>query len=257
MQTSIQKPESIRFGSGRLDVYSVSAGQWINLGAIKEGKVTVTKSLVELVTDNTKATPKVKINEAILSANLYEVALDKMQLIDGMADYITVDGTPVTVTGEEVGTAIIAGVPFSLDHKNGDNTLATSIEIKKDGTALVLNTDYRVFLDGGQTRILPIVSHTGTITADYVYTPLASRQQIYKDVQKSLAMNRFRFVNTNADGKEFGVEIYQGYNAAGIEATFQPDSSTDDALSIPIEIKAFPVAVSNNMFRIFDEQDVL
>jgi hypothetical protein len=108
----------------------------------------------------------------------------------------------------------------------------------------------------GYTYIMPIASATGVITADYTYTPLANRTQLYQDIIKTLSRNRFKFVNTDSNGKEFGIEFYEGYNRAGIEATFQPDETTDDAMNLPIEIKAFPVAGSQNLFRIFDEQDV-
>jgi hypothetical protein len=256
MQTTIQHQKSVRFGSGVMQVWSTSAGAWVNLGALKEAKLNTTKLVTELVADNARSEPNARISEAIMSCNLYEIRLDNMQLIDGMADYITVDGTPTAVTGESIGSAITAGSIYTLAKRNGDGTLVSSVTVKKNGTALVENTDYNVILDGGATRILALVSHTGTITADYTYTPIVSKTQVFKDVQKALALNKFQFVNTDADGKRFIVEMPRGYNTAGIEATFQPDTTTDDALSIPIQIKAYPVALTNEMFRVTDEQDV-
>jgi hypothetical protein len=55
----------------------------------------------------------------------------------------------------------------------------------------------------GFTYIYPLTSQAGVLDANYKYTPLASKEQLYKDIIKSLATNRFKFVNTDEDGKEF------------------------------------------------------
>ena len=225
------------------------------MGEFKDANLTVAKIISEVVFDNAKMKPKVKIEEAVFSCNLYEIVLENLQAIDGIASYSTVDGTPVNVTSEAKGTGWTVGSPIALSHKNGDNTIATSVVVKNNGTNLTANTDYRLFLENGITKILPITSQTGAITVAYTYTPSASKEQLYRDVVQSLAVNRFKFVNTDEYGKEFGIEFFEGYNRAGIEATFQPDETTDDALSLPIEIKSFPVSGSQNLFRIYDEQD--
>lgn len=255
MQTSVQKVNSVRFGSGTLSMSTDAWSTWINLGALKDANLTVAKTINEFVVDNAKLPPKVKVEEAVFSCNLYEIVLENLQAIDGMASYSTVDGTPTTVTGEAKGTGWVVGSPVKLTHKNADNTIATSVVVKANGSSLTNNTDYRLFVQNWSTYILPITSQTGAITVDYSYTPSASKEQLYRDIVQSLAVNRFKFVNVDEYGKEFGIEFFEGYNRAGIDATFQPDETTDDALSIPIEIKAFPVAWSQNLFRIFDEQD--
>ena len=216
----------------------------------------VTKSIIEFVVDNAKMPPKVKIDEATFSANLYEIALENLQAIDGLAIYSSINGVSTPVTGEAHGTGWVVNTPFKLSKKNGSNAIVTSIAIKEDGVALTANTDYKGFVGAdGYTYILPLTAQTGVITADYTYTPLTSKEQLYKDIVKTLALSRFKFVNVDEDGKEFGIEFYEGYNRAGIEAQFVSDDTTDDALNIPIEIKAYPVAGSQNLFRIFDEQD--
>lgn len=254
MQTGIQKVKSVRFGSGKL---IMTTPTWdVNIGAIRDANLTVTKSINELVLDNAKLPPKVKIDEAVFSCNLYEIALENLQSIDGIADYSTIDGTPVTITNEALWTGWVVDKAVKLANKNGDNTAVTSLVVDAAGTPLILNIDYRVFVGiDGYTYVYPLTVQVWVLTADYEYIPLASKQQVYKDIIKTLATNKFKFVNTDEDAKEFGIEIYEGYNRAGIDATFLPDDTTDDALSIPIEIKAFPVAWSQNLFRIFDEQD--
>ena len=256
MQNSVQKVKSVRFGSGTLSISSDNWANWINLGALKDATLNVTKSIIEFVVDNAKLPPKVKIDEAVFSANLYEVVLENLQLIDGIATYSTVDGTPVTITAEAHGTGWVVSTPLKLTNKNGDNTSVTSIVVKSWATTLTLGTDYTVFIQAGYTYIMPTQANAGVITVGYSYTPLASKQQLYKDIVKTLATNRFKFVNVDEDWKEFGVEFYEWFNRAGLEATFLPDNTTDDALNIPMEIKAFPLAGSQNLFRIFDEQDV-
>jgi hypothetical protein len=46
---------------------------------------------------------------------------------------------------------------------------------------------------------MPIQANAGVITVGYSYTPLASKQQLYKDIVKTLATNRFKFVNVDED----------------------------------------------------------
>lgn len=257
MQNSVQKVKSVRFGSGTLSISTDGGSSWTNLWALKDANLNVTKSIIEVVMDNAKMPPKVKIDEAVFSANLYEIVLENLQAIDGISTYTTVDGSATPVTGEALGTGWTVDQPIKLANKNGDNTEVASIVIDADAVALVLDTDYRVYVGSdGYTYIYPLTAQTGVLDADYTYTPLASKEQLYRDVVKTLATNRFKFVNVDEDGKEFGVEFYEGFNRAGIDATFLPDDTTDDALNIPIEIKAYPVTGSQNLFRIFDEQDV-
>lgn len=257
MQTSVQKVKSVRFGSGTLSMSTDSGQSWTNLGALKDANLNITKSIIEVVMDNAKMPPKVKIDEAVFTCNLYEIVLENLQAIDGIATYTTVNATLQTVVGEAHGTGWTVNTPIKVDHKNGDNTIAGSIVVKSGATTLTGNTDYKAFLGAdGYTYILPLTSQSGAITFGYTYTPLASKEQLYRDVVKTLATNRFKFVNVDEDGKEFGIEFYEGYNRSGIDATFLPDDTTDDALNIPIEIKAYPVSGSQNLFRIFDEQDV-
>lgn len=256
MQNSVQRVKSVRFWSGVLSLSKDDGASWINLGAIKDANLNVTKSIIEVVMDNAKMPPKVRIDEAVISANLYEIVLENLQDIDGLATYSTVAGTLQTVVAEPHGTGWTINTPIKTNFKNANNTVVGAIVVKAGAGTLVLNTDYRTFVGAdGYTYILPVTAQTLAITFGYTYTPNASKEQLYKDVVKTLATNRFKFVNTDEDGKEFGIEFYEGYNRAGIDATFLPDDTTDDALNMPLEIKAYPVVGTQNLFRIFDEQD--
>lgn len=72
----------MRFGSGVLSMSSDDGATWVNLGAIKDANMSVTKSIIEVVMDNARMAPKVRIDEAVFSANLYEIALENLQTID-------------------------------------------------------------------------------------------------------------------------------------------------------------------------------
>ena len=254
MQTSVQRENAVRFGSWALNISTDNWNTWINLWALKDAKLVVDKIIKEMVFDNAKAKPKVKINEVVFSASLYEIALDNLQKIDWIADYITIDWTATNVTWEDLGTGWVVWTPIRLKNKNGDNTIVTNIVINADWTALVAWTDYDTYVHAGYTFVLPKTAQTGVLTGDYTYTPLARKEQIYKDVQKYLALNMFKFSNYDENGKEFSIVFPQGYNKSWIEAQFQPDDS-EDTMGLWIEIKAFPDS-SNELFRIIDEQDV-
>jgi len=257
MQTSVQKPKSVRFGSGILYVSQDDGVTWINLGGLKDATLTATPSIIEVVLDNARLPAKHKREEVLFSANIYEVALDNLQIIDGVATYSSTDDTPVSITGEALGTGWTVDTPIKLANKNGDDTEVASIIIDADATPLVLDTDYRVYVwTDGFTYIYPLTAQTGVLDADYTYTPLALKQQVYRDIIQTLSTNRFKFENTDEDGKIFGIEFYSGYNRAGLTAVFLPDDTTDDAMNIPIEIKAEEIPVTNNLFRIYDQQDL-
>ena len=256
MQTTVQKVNSVRFWSWILYVSTDNWQNRTNLWALKDATLNISKNIIEFVADNCKLPPKMKVNEAVFSANLYEIALDNLQAIDWTADYSTVDWTSQTVSWETLNTNwLTTDNPVKLANKNGDNTEVGSITVYSDWTALTSGTDYRVYVNDWYTYIYPLADQTWTITADYTYTPLASKQQMYKDIIKTLATNRFKFENTDGDWKVFWIEFYEGYNRAWIEMSFKSDETTDDALSVWIEIKAYPTS-DQKLFRIYDEQDV-
>lgn len=257
MQNSVQQVKSVRFGSGVLSMSSDDGATWINLWAIKDANLKVTKSIIEVIVDNAKMPPKVKLDEVIFSAKLYEFVLENMQTIDGFADYSVVAWTLTTVTAEAHGTGWTINTPIKCNFKNANNSAVGTLVVKSGASTLVLNTDYRTFVGAdGYSYVLPVTAQAWAITFGYTYTPNASSEQLFKDVIKTLATNRFKFENSDENGFKFGIEFYEGYNKAGIDATFLPDNTTDDALNIPVEIKAYPVVGSQNMFRIYDEQNV-
>lgn len=260
MQTTVQKPDAIRLWSGILSVWNGT--EYLNLGALKNAVLSVTKLISEMVFDNAKMSPKSKIQDALLSADLYEIDLENLQLIDGFADYSTLDGTPVVITDEALkvsGETWADGEVIPLANANGDGSAITVTALTNNGVTVA--TSYEVFVENGVTKLLNIsggdIAITGTgLEVDYTYTPNASKTQLYKDVMKELSKNKFKFVNTNDEGKIFSIEFFSGYNRGNLEITFQSDETTDDASFTPIEIKAFPDA-NQQLFQIVDEQSLI
>lgn len=255
MQTTVQRPKAIRFWSGILFVSSDKGNSWINLWALKDAEVLFDKTIKEMVYDNAKMPPRVKINEIVFKAKLFEIALDKFQLIDGLADYSTVDGTEKQITNEDLWVWLQVWKPIKLKNRNSNLAEVTGITIKNDGSNLEKWVDYEIFLLDGYTHILPKKLQTGKITADYTFTEIAKKLQNFKDIEKFLALNMFKFSNIDEEGKEFAVVFPQGYNKAGFEAKFEADES-EDSMWVGIEIKAFPTE-SKDLCQIIDEQDVV
>lgn len=261
MQNTIQKQNSIRFWSGILSVSTDDGATYTNLWGLKDAKVTVKKKIKEMVLDNARMPPKVKIEEIKLSATLYEIVLANLQSIDGFADYSSTAGSSTPVVAEAKGTGWVVGKPIRLNNKNGANTSVTVTAVKANAVALTVTTNYTTYVadgtngDLGYTYVVPVTANALAITVDYSYTPYQRNEQLFKDVEKYLSTNRFKFVNLDANGKEFGIEFYKGYNVWDTEFAFKSDDDTD-AMGLGIEIKAFPNA-SNAFMRIWDEQNVL
>ncbi len=261
MQTTVQKEPAIRLGSGIFYVWNGS--EYVNLGAIKNAVLNVSKLISEMVFDNAKMSPKSKIEEALFSADMYEIDLTNLQLIDGIADYSTLDGTPVVITDEIVlATGLVwgEGEILTLDNGNGDGSVVSLTAFTNNNIALVDGTDFEVYVENGVTKMLnikgsDITSAGDGIEATYTYTPNASKTQVYRDIMRAMNTNKFKFVNTDDDGKELSIEFFSGYNRGNLEVSFLSDETTDDASYTPLEIKAFPTD-NQDLFQIVDEQSI-
>lgn len=255
MQNEVQRKKAIRFWSGTLFVSPDKWVSWVNLWALKDAELNIDKTVKEMVFDNAKMPPKVKINEIVFKAKLFEIAIDNFQTLDGLADYSTVDWSVKQVTDELLSQGWVVWNSLRLKNKNSNSTEVTSLVVKNDGSNLEKWTDYEVFILNGYTYILPKTLQTGKITADYSYTEIAKKIQVFKDVEKYLALNMFKFSNIDEDWKEFAVIFAEWYNKAGFEAKFEADES-EDSMWVGIEIKAFPTK-TKELCQIIDEQDVV
>ncbi|MDR0607074.1 MAG: hypothetical protein LBG52_01690 [Candidatus Peribacteria bacterium] len=113
-----------------------------------------------------------------------------------------------------------------------------------------------ITLEDGRSAVL-FNAAASNVVMTYNYTPLVSKQLLFRDVIKSQKLSKFRFINTNEEGKRLIIEFPKGYSSGdSIELPFQADETTDDAANFPITIKAFPTK-DQELCRITDEQDIL
>lgn len=261
MQTSIQKSGAVRFGSGVLEMSTDDGSTWANLGGLRDGALNLTKQVTELVLDNAKADPQARIEEVVFSARLYEVHLPIINTIDGISTLTTATGATTNVPNEEV-FAIEDGVAL-LAQSSGENVEITNVDVQPDGggTPFVVDVDYTIVVQDGRTGITTIngggITEGASLDVAYDWSIKTANLLTFKDQLLTLSKNRFRFTNTDANGAIFRVEFLEGYNRAGMELAFLPDDTTDDAMNLTVEIKAFPRAVDDVLFTIYDEQSVV
>lgn len=90
-----------------------------------------------------------------------------------------VPGTPVVVwtdvPSEAIWTDLPSGTIYTFENKNGAGTEVASITVSDTGGALILDTDYKKWVDSqGFTYVVFLTATTGATTVDYTYTPNAS-----------------------------------------------------------------------------------
>ena len=171
-----------------------SSGSYNRLASIRGAAANITiGNQLEIKADDTKLLAKyTKPIPTITITEWLEVAdRDNLALLLGGNSSDTA-GAPVAVTGEALGTGWTVGQPIKLTYKNGDDTEVASITIDADGTPLVLNTDYNVYVgdgtngDLGYTYIVPITAQAGVLDADYTYTPNSSEGWEIEQISQEL-----------------------------------------------------------------------
>lgn len=252
-QTTIQNAEAIRKGSIRVLVGD-DFDSLVDVGALRNAVFT---SLVETQTiefDNVDPLKKfVKGKRVQVSFDLAEINLENIaELNGGLFTLSTVAASPVAVTDEALGTGWTVGQPIKLANKNGANTEVGSIVIEEDNVALTLDTDYSVYVadgsngDNGHTYIVPLTAQAGVLTANYSYTPNASKKLTFADSGSSV-LKSMRIINEDADGKQFRMDIEEGTNITPTSIDFAGDAEDDVAI--------LPVTFEGNLVEWVDEQN--
>lgn len=252
-QTIIQDADTIRKGSIRVLIGDSSASL-VDVGALRNAAF---KSLVEnqsIEFDNVPPLAKfVKGKRVQVTFDLAEIDFDNMAKFDGgILNLTTVAASPVTVTAEAHGTGWTLGQPIATTYKNGDNTAVSTLVVKNGATTLTLNTDYRVYVgDGtngqlGHTYVVPLTAQSLAITFGYSYTPNASKKITFTD-SGAKSLKYLRIINTDANGKEFRVDIKDGTNFSPIAVTFAGDTKDDVAI--------LPIDFQGEVVEWVDEQD--
>lgn len=261
-QTTVQHPETIRFGSGRLEI-GKSLDSLVDVGALTG--VHFTHELGDKVTitsDNTGVIlERAGTQTAKIEANLMEINLDTLAVyMGGVSKLETVAGSQQTVTNEE---HTLKGTTFiRLDHRMSDGNAVTINSVKKKGgSAAVEGTDYVVAIDSDGYTCIARKSGSSVITDDFVvqvsykYTPAAYKRLSFGGLQQ-LDAAVARITNYDSLGREFSITVYKATADSGIEIEFQADDA-DETDVVPITLvgtEDTSRAVGDQLFVIEDHQ---
>lgn len=261
-QTTVQHPETIRFGSGRLEI-GKSIDSLVDIGALTGvhfthelgDKVTITSDNAGVILERAgKQTAKVE-------ANLMEINLDTLAVyMGGVSKLETVAGSQKTVSNEE---HTLKGTTFiRLDHRMGDGKAVTIDSVKKKGGSTATeDTDYIVALDSdGYTCIArksgsSVITDGSTVQVSYKYTPAAYKRLSFGGLQQ-LDATVARITNYDSLGREFSITVYKATADSGIEIEFQADDA-DETDVVPITLvgtEDTSRAVGDQLFVIEDHQ---
>lgn len=261
-QTTVQHPETIRFGSGRLEI-GKSLDSLVDVGALTGvhfthdlgDKVTITSDNAGVILE------RAGTQTAQVEANLMEINLDTLAVyMGGVSKLETVAGSQQTVTNEE---HTLKGTTFiRLNHRMGDGNAVTIDSIKKKGgSAAVEDTDYVVALDSdGYTCISrksdsTVITDGSVVQVSYKYTPAAYKRLTFGGLQQ-LDAAVARITNFDSLGREFSITVYKATADSGIEIEFQADDA-DETDVVPITLvgtEDTSRAVGDQLFVIEDHQ---
>lgn len=261
-QTTVQHPETIRFGSGRLEI-GKSLDSLVDVGALTGvhfthdlgDKVTITSDNAGVVLE------RAGTQTAQVEANLMEINLDTLAVyMGGVSKLETVASSQKTVTNEE---HTLKGTTFiRLDHRNGDGNAVTIDSVKKKGeSAAVEDTDYIVAIDSdGYTCIArksgsSVITDGSVVQVSYKYTPAAYKRLSFGGLQQ-LDAAVARITNFDSLGREFSITVYKATADSGIEIEFKADDA-DETDVVPITLvgtEDTSRAVGDQLFVIEDHQ---
>lgn len=261
-QTTVQHPETIRFGSGRLEI-GKSLDSLVDVGALTGvhfthdlgDKVTITSDNAGVILE------RAGTQTAQVEANLMEINLDTLAVyMGGVSKLETVAGSQKTVTNEE---HTLKGTTFiRLDHRMGDGNAVTIDSVKKKGgSAAVEGKDYVVAIDSdGYTCIArksdsSVIADGSVVQVSYKYTPAAYKRLSFGGLQQ-LDAAVARITNFDSLGREFSITVYKATADSGIEIEFQADDA-DETDVVPITLvgtEDTSRAVGDQLFVIEDHQ---
>lgn len=261
-QTTVQHPETIRFGSGRLEI-GKSLDSLVDVGALTGvhfthelgDKVTITSDNAGVILE------RAGTQTAKVEANLMEINLNTLAVyMGGVSKLETVAGSQQTVTNEE---HTLKGTTFiRLGHRMSKGNAVTIDSVKKKGgSAAVEDKDYVVAIDSdGYTCIArksgsSVITDGSVVQVSYKYTPAAYKRLSFGGLQQ-LDAAVARITNYDSLGREFSITVYKATADSGIEIEFQADDA-DETDVVPITLvgtEDTSRAVGDQLFVIEDHQ---
>lgn len=261
-QTKVQHPETIRFGSGRLEI-GKSLDSLVDVGALTGvhfthelgDKVTITSDNAGVILE------RAGTQTAKVEANLMEINLDTLAVyMGGVSQLKTVTGSQQTVTNEE---HTLKGATFiRLNHRMGNGNAVTTVSVKKKGgSSAAEGTDYVMAIDSdGYTCIArksgsTVIADGSVVQVSYTYTPAAYKRLSFGGLQQLNAAVA-RITNYDSLDREFSITVYKATADSGIEIEFQADDA-DETDVVPITLvgtEDTSRAVGDQLFVIEDRQ---
>lgn len=260
-QTKVQHPETIRFGSGRLEI-GKSLDSLVDVGALTGvhfthelgDKVTITSDNAGVILE------RAGTQTAKVEANFMEINLDTLAVyMGGVSKLVTVASSNKTVTDEE---HTLNGTTFiRLDHRMSDGNAVTIKSVKKEGASAVKDTDYVVAIDSdGYTCIArksgsSVITDGSVVQVSYTYTPAEYKRLSFGGLQQ-LDASVARITNYDSLGREFSITVYKATADSGIEIEFQADDA-DETDVVPITLvgtEDTSRTVGDQLFVIEDHQ---
>lgn len=259
--TSIQETNSVRFGSGILEI-GATVGALVNIGAFRNARFEEAYEKVSVMSDNAgEVYAGIRDHKCAVSCDLIEVNLDTLDMVQaGLVTVTSTGTTPVGVTDEEID--LYDTIAYRLANRNAAGTEVASITVTGDGgsPSYARNTDYVIAVDSAGYTTIARVSGGGitsgdTVEIDYTYTP-ASERNLTTGGLVQLTPQVVRFTNYDASGNVFEITVYKATAAEGITLEFPADDA-DDVWATPIRLEGTRDTTRSNgdqLFAIRDEQ---
>lgn len=262
-QTKVQHPETIRFGSGKLEI-GKSLDHLVDVGALTGvhfthelgDKITITSDNAGVILE------RAGTQTAKVEANLMEINLDTLAVyMGGVSKLETVADSPRTVADEE---HTLKGTTFiRLDHRtsNGNAVEINSVKKKGGNSTAVEDKDYVVAVDSDGYTCIARKSNSSVITdgsivqVSYTCTPAKCKRLSFGGLRQLNAAVA-RITNYDSLGREFSITVYKATADSGIEIEFQADDA-DETDVVPITLvgtEDTSRAIGDQLFVIEDHQ---
>lgn len=266
-QTSVQNSNTIRFGSGKIEVGD-DVSSLVNLGAMRGVVFEESWDKVSVMSDNAgEVQADIRNHEAAISGDLMEVELENLNEIRGGIDnYSTQDGSSVSGETQTVTSGNWSYDKFiKMENQNADGS-AITVNSVTGSTDTTLSADddyylaqnereeYGIWIDGDGTNV---TTEDQDITIDYDYTPPAS-QTLTSGGKRTISPKVVQITNIDENGNEFRITVYKATNEEGITLELPADNAEDPAV-VPITLTGKydeSKTVGDQLFEIYDEQGV-